>query len=89
MVKSCRLAAAAEAAIQRALDALLQDRTALVIAHRLSTIADADRIVVVADGRIAEEGTHADLLARGGAYADLHRAQAGPVGTLAGDPPPR
>ena len=71
-----------EAAIQRALDALLRDRTALVIAHRLSTIADADRIVVVADGRIAEEGTHRELLARGGAYADLQRARgAEPVST--------
>jgi len=65
-----------EAAIQRAFDALLRDRTALVIAHRLSTIADADRIVVVADGRIVEQGTHTELLARGGAYADLYRARA-------------
>jgi len=65
-----------EAAIQRAFDALLRDRTALVIAHRLSTIADADRIVVVADGRIIEQGNHTELLARGGAYADLYRARA-------------
>ena len=62
--------------IQRAFDALLRDRTALVIAHRLSTIADADRIVVVADGRIIEQGNHTELLARGGAYADLYRARA-------------
>ncbi|MFM8236553.1 MAG: ABC transporter ATP-binding protein [Actinomycetota bacterium] len=67
-----------EAAIQRAFAGLLRDRTALVIAHRLSTIADADRIVVVADGRIVEAGTHSELLARGGAYADLQRSGTGP-----------
>jgi ATP-binding cassette subfamily B protein len=66
-----------EVAIQRAFTELLRGRTALVIAHRLSTIVDADRIVVVADGRIVEAGSHTELLARGGVYADLYRTQLG------------
>jgi ATP-binding cassette subfamily B protein len=64
-----------EQAIQRALDAALEGRTALVIAHRLSTIVHADRIVVIDDGRIVEEGVHAELMARDGLYADLYRTQ--------------
>ncbi|WP_370591482.1 ABC transporter ATP-binding protein [Saccharopolyspora montiporae] len=64
-----------EAAVQRALETALTGRTALVIAHRLSTIRRADRILVVAGGRIAEQGTHAELLAAGGRYAELHRTQ--------------
>jgi ATP-binding cassette subfamily B protein len=64
-----------ELAIQRALADALHGRTALVIAHRLSTIVAADRIVVVDDGRIVEEGRHEDLLARGDLYADLYRTQ--------------
>ena len=64
-----------EAAVQRALDAALEGRTSLVIAHRLSTVRNADRILVLDDGRIVEAGTHAELLARGGLYADLHRTQ--------------
>ncbi|MBL7502626.1 ABC transporter ATP-binding protein [Frankia sp. CNm7] len=64
-----------EAAVQRALTAALTGRTALVIAHRLSTVRDADRILVVADGRVVEEGRHADLLARDGLYAELYRTQ--------------
>jgi ATP-binding cassette subfamily B protein len=64
-----------ELAIQRALTAALADRTALVIAHRLSTIVNADRIIVIDDGRIVEEGTHAALLARRGLYSDLYRTQ--------------
>lgn len=64
-----------EAAVQAALDEALTGRTSLVIAHRLSTVRQADLIVVVEDGRVVEQGTHADLLARGGLYADLYRTQ--------------
>ena len=64
-----------EARIQRAFDQLSIGRTTLIIAHRLSTIRKASRIFVVQDGRIAEEGTHAQLLARGGAYARLYHTQ--------------
>ena len=69
------LDAESELAIQRALADALAGRTALVIAHRLSTIVAADRILVLEDGRIAEEGRHEDLLAAGGLYADLYRTQ--------------
>ena len=64
-----------EALIQEALAALLQGRTSVVIAHRLSTIRNADLILVIEAGRIAERGTHASLLARNGLYADLYRRQ--------------
>jgi len=64
-----------ERAVQAALETLMQGRTTIVIAHRLSTVEGADRIVVLARGRIVEEGTHAALLAAGGAYAGLHRLQ--------------
>ncbi|SDZ33985.1 ATP-binding cassette, subfamily B [Saccharopolyspora shandongensis] len=64
-----------EAAVQQALKTALSGRTALVIAHRLATIREADRILVVSGGRIAEEGTHAELLARGGLYTELYRTQ--------------
>lgn len=64
-----------ERAVQAALDALMQGRTTLVIAHRLSTIERADKIVVLAEGKIVEVGKHADLLAKGGAYANLYQLQ--------------
>ena len=61
-----------EQLVQRALTTALEGRTAVVIAHRLSTITDADMIAVVDDGRIVERGTHSDLLADGGLYAELY-----------------
>jgi ATP-binding cassette subfamily B protein len=66
-----------ERAIQASLAELAEGRTTLVIAHRLATIRNADRIVVVADGRIAEQGTHRELLATGAVYRALHEAQFG------------
>jgi ATP-binding cassette, subfamily B, bacterial len=64
-----------ESAVQQALKTALTGRTSLVIAHRLSTVRDADQILVVDDGRIVERGTHADLLDRGGLYAELYQTQ--------------
>jgi ABC-type multidrug transport system fused ATPase/permease subunit len=64
-----------EAAVQAALGEALAGRTALVIAHRLSTIRAADLIAVVEDGRIVEQGTHAELLLAGGRYEELYRTQ--------------
>src|SRR5947209_2139578 len=64
-----------EAAVQRALKTALSKRTSLVIAHRLSTVREADQILVVDDGRIVERGSHEQLLAAGGIYADLYRTQ--------------
>jgi ABC-type multidrug transport system fused ATPase/permease subunit len=61
-----------ERLIQEALARLLRGRTAFVIAHRLSTVVNARRIVVIHDGRIVEEGTHASLLAQGGVYYQLY-----------------
>ena len=60
-----------EQAVRRALDLLQADRTTIVIAHRLSTVRDADLIVVLEQGRVAETGSHAELLSRGGLYAQL------------------
>jgi len=65
----------AERQVQAALGALMKGRTTLVIAHRLSTVMNADRIYVVDGGRIVEQGTHAELLAKGGAYARLYAMQ--------------
>jgi ATP-binding cassette subfamily B protein len=64
-----------EAAVQEALSRALTGRTSLVIAHRLSTILNADTVVVLDEGRVIETGRHADLLARGGLYAELYRTQ--------------
>jgi subfamily B ATP-binding cassette protein MsbA len=66
---------ASERHIQAALEQLVKNRTTFVIAHRLSTIENADRIIVMHEGAIVESGTHAELLARGGEYAQLHRLQ--------------
>jgi ABC-type multidrug transport system fused ATPase/permease subunit len=72
---TAHLDSTSEAAVQAALVEALAGRTALVIAHRLSTIRAADAIVVVEDGRVVEHGTHAELLAAGGRYAELYRTQ--------------
>jgi ATP-binding cassette subfamily B protein len=64
-----------EYAVQQALDTALEGRTSLVIAHRLSTVRNADQILVVEDGRIVQRGTHEELLAEGGTYADLYATQ--------------
>ncbi len=64
-----------ERAVQEALERLMQGRTTLVIAHRLSTIEHADRVLALEAGRLVEQGTHAELLARGGLYARLHAMQ--------------
>ena len=65
----------AEREVQSAIQALEQGRTTVVIAHRLSTVQDADLIVVMSKGRIVEQGTHAQLLAKGGEYSRLHALQ--------------
>ncbi|MGW6357204.1 ABC transporter ATP-binding protein [Streptomyces sp. NPDC055092] len=72
---------ATEAQVNQATDRIAGKRTTLVVAHRLTTAARADRVVVMADGRVAEDGTHAELLALGGRYAELWR-------TFAGEPEP-
>jgi ABC-type multidrug transport system fused ATPase/permease subunit len=64
-----------EALIQSALQTLLKGRTSFVIAHRLSTIRDADQVLVMQAGQIVERGTHDELLARNGLYAELYRRQ--------------
>jgi len=72
---TAHLDSTSEAAVQAALGEALAGRTALVIAHRLSTVRAADLILVIEDGRIAERGTHDELLAAGGRYEELHRTQ--------------
>jgi len=66
-----------EAAIQRSLYRLMENKTVIAIAHRLSTIAAMDRLIVLDDGKIAEQGTHDELLAQGGIYAQLWAHQTG------------
>jgi subfamily B ATP-binding cassette protein MsbA len=72
-----------EREVQKALDALMKGRTSFVIAHRLSTIINADRIIVLKNGRIVEQGRHVELLALGGEYKHLHDQQ------FRDDPPSR
>ena len=69
------LDAQSETMIQEALEHVMEGRTSLVIAHRLSTILSADRILVLDRGRLVEEGTHEELLAASGLYAELYRTQ--------------
>jgi ATP-binding cassette subfamily B protein len=73
------LDATSEYLIQSALEKLLPGRTSLIIAHRLSTILSSDRIVVMDEGRVVDQGSHEELLARGGLYAELFEQQFGRV----------
>ena len=65
-----------------ALERLMKGRTVITIAHRLSTIRDADKIIVLRDGVVAEQGRHGELVALGGEYAELHRLQVGTIASL-------
>jgi ATP-binding cassette subfamily B multidrug efflux pump len=76
-----------EALLQHAMAALRTDRTSFVIAHRLSTIRDADLILVMEEGKIVEQGNHDELIARGGAYAELYQAQFSGAAVAAPPPP--
>jgi ABC-type multidrug transport system fused ATPase/permease subunit len=71
------LDAESENKVIEALDRLMEGRTVLTIAHRLSTLRNADKIIVISDGAVAEDGTHEELIARDGIYAELHRLQFG------------
>src|SRR5690606_15206519 len=64
-----------EEEILKSLKDFMKDRTSIIISHRISTVKDADKIIVLSDGKIAEEGKHEDLIMRGGIYADLHFKQ--------------
>ena len=64
-----------EMKIQDAFATMMQGRTSFIVAHRLSTIQSADMILVMRDGRVIEQGTHEELLSKGGFYAELHEAQ--------------
>lgn len=64
-----------EAAVQKAIDEISKDHTVIVIAHRLSTVVNADKIIVLGDGRVMEEGTHQELMEKGGVYSELYRSQ--------------
>jgi subfamily B ATP-binding cassette protein MsbA len=71
-----------EKIVMNALEKLMKGRTVITIAHRLSTILNADKIVVIKDGYVAEEGTHKDLLQKKGIYAELHQIQTRPSTTF-------
>jgi ATP-binding cassette subfamily B protein len=72
------LDAESETLVQRALDGIMKGRTTLVIAHRLATVTEADRILVLDQGRLVEEGTHRSLLGKGGLYQRLAELQFAP-----------
>ena len=76
-----------EALIQQAMELVMRGRTSLVIAHRLSTVIGADLILVMDGGRLVEQGTHSELLARGGLYARLYATQFDPQGAREASPP--
>ena len=64
-----------EAMVQKAIDEISKNHTVIIIAHRLSTIVNADTIIVIGDGQVLEEGTHDELIEKGGAYYNLYRSQ--------------
>jgi ABC-type multidrug transport system fused ATPase/permease subunit len=68
------LDAVSEAVIQYAIDEIARDHTVIVVAHRLSTVSRADKIIVMGNGSVLEEGTHKELISRGGAYYELYRS---------------